>query len=181
MFAVSLSRCQAARYGSLARLTEGIVIMQHEFLIRQDDLSGAETRALLALHLAGMRAHSPQDNVFALDVSALQASEVTVWSVWCGDRISGIGALRQFDATGGEVKSMRTHPAFLRQGVGRMVLDRIIAVARQRGLRRLSLETGSGVAFEAAVAFYRQAGFQEGSAFSEYRPNAFSRFFHLIL
>lgn len=156
-------------------------MVQHEFLIRQDDLSGTETQALLALHLAGMRANSPQDNVFALDVSALQVPEVTVWSVWCGDRIAGIGALRQFDAMGGEVKSMRTHPAFLREGVGRMVLDRIIAAARQRGLRRLSLETGSGAAFEPAVVFYCQAGFQEGSAFGEYRPNAFSCFFHLSL
>ncbi|MGC9271147.1 hypothetical protein [Acidiphilium sp.] len=62
-----------------------------------------------------------------------------------------------------------------------MVLDRIMATAKQRGLRQLSLETGRGIAIEPAAPRYRQAGFQEGSAFGERRSKAFSRFFHLSL
>jgi putative acetyltransferase len=54
------------------------------FEIRKDDLSGEATRALLAIHLAGMHANSPPGSVFALDLSGLQVPEVTVWTVWQG-------------------------------------------------------------------------------------------------
>ena len=46
--------------------------------IRRDDLSGDATRNLLRLHLAGMHESSPPGHVFALDLSGLQAPEVTV-------------------------------------------------------------------------------------------------------
>ena len=81
------------------------------FEIHEDDLSGEQTRALLALHLAGMHANSPPGSVFALDLSGLQAPEITVWSVWDGNALLGIGALKVLDGTTGEIKSMRTHPA----------------------------------------------------------------------
>jgi putative acetyltransferase len=45
------------------------------FEIREDDLSDAQTRALLAMHLAGMHANSPPSHVRALDLSGLQARE----------------------------------------------------------------------------------------------------------
>ena len=48
--------------------------------IRVDTMAGSAQRALLAKHLARMHASSPPENVFALDQSALQAPEVTVWS-----------------------------------------------------------------------------------------------------
>jgi putative acetyltransferase len=43
------------------------------FDIREDDLSGEATQALLALHFDGMQETSPPDHVFALDLSALKA------------------------------------------------------------------------------------------------------------
>ncbi|MDH3338701.1 MAG: N-acetyltransferase, partial [Gammaproteobacteria bacterium] len=64
------------------------------FDIRVDDLSGEATRALLALHLAGMHADSPPGHVFALDLSRLKVPCVTVWSAWDGSAIAGIGALK---------------------------------------------------------------------------------------
>lgn len=150
-------------------------------LIRQDDLSGAATRALLALHLAGMHESSPPGHVFALDLSGLQRPDVTVWSAWEGEAICGIGALRRLDPQAGEVKSMRTHPAHLRKGVAAAVLERIIDDARARGLRRLSLETGSGPAFEPALALYRKRGFTDGGSFGDYVRSDFNQFLHLDL
>jgi hypothetical protein len=76
--------------------------------IREDDLSSDATQALLRMHLAGMHTNSPPGHVFALDLSGLKARDVTVWSAWEGNEICGIGALRQLDASCGEVKSMRT-------------------------------------------------------------------------
>jgi putative acetyltransferase len=149
--------------------------------IREDDLSGEPSRALLRFHLAGMHGNSPPGHVFALDLSGLKAPNVTVWSAWSRGRIAGIGALKDLADGTGEVKSMRTHPDFLRQGVGAALLEQIITAARVRGMSQLSLETGSGPAFEPALALYRKRGFVPGEAFSDYVRSPFNQFLHLTL
>ncbi len=151
------------------------------FELRSDDLSGAATRELLALHLRQMHANSPPGSVFALDLSGLQGADVDVWSAWRDGRIAGIGALRTLADGNGELKSMRTHPDFLRQGVAAALLEHIIATARGRGMSRLSLETGSGPAFEPALALYRRRGFVPGPAFGDYSASDFNQFLHLAL
>jgi putative acetyltransferase len=149
--------------------------------IRDDDLSTEATRHLLALHLAGMHANSPPGSVFALDLSGLLEPTVTVWSVWEGDAIAGIGALKAIGNSVGEIKSMRTHPDHLRKGVATVLLDHIIDVAQSRGYTRLSLETGSGPAFDAALALYRKRGFVDGDAFGSYVRSEFNQFLHMEL
>ncbi|MEK7455869.1 MAG: GNAT family N-acetyltransferase [Pseudomonadota bacterium] len=151
------------------------------FDIRQDDLSGAPTRALLAIHLAGMQAESPPESVFALDLSGLQQPGICVWTAWDGDSIAGVAALRDLGSGQGELKSMRTHPDHLRRGVAAALLRHIIGQARQRGMTRLSLETGSGPAFDPALTLYRRNGFGNGEAFGDYRASAFNQFLHLNL
>ena len=151
------------------------------FHIREDDLSSEPTRALLALHLAGMHASSPPGHVFALDMSGLRVPEVTVWSVWNDTEIVGIGALKVLNDGTGELKSMRTHPDHARRGVAALLLDHIIIEAKLRGLTRVSLETGIGPAFDPALALYRKRGFVDGEAFSEYQRSAFNQFLHLSL
>jgi putative acetyltransferase len=153
----------------------------HEPEIREDDLSGEPTRALLRLHLENMHAKSPPGSVFALDLSGLKAPGVTVWSAWTGGRVVGIGALRDLGDGTGELKSMRTHPDFLRRGVGAALLEHVITVARARGMTRLSLETGSGPAFAPALALYRRRGFVDGEPFGDYERSAFNQFLHLSL
>jgi putative acetyltransferase len=149
--------------------------------IRKDDLSGDATRALLALHLAGMHDTSPPGSVFALDLSGLCVPEVTVWSAWHGEAILGIGALKELGDSAGEIKSMRTPPDHLRKGIATALLEYIIGDARKRGLRRLSLETGSGPAFEPALALYRKRGFTDGEAFANYERSSFNQFLHIEL
>lgn len=128
-----------------------------------------------------MHANSPPGHVFALDLSGLKAPGVTVWSAWRGGEIAGIGALKDLGGGAGEIKSMRTHPDHLRRGVGAAILDRIIAEARGRGWTRLSLETGRGPAFDAALSMYRTRGFENGGAFSDYVASDFNQFMHLEL
>jgi putative acetyltransferase len=151
------------------------------FTIREDDLSGAATCSLLTFHLQQMHAHSPAGSVFALDLSGLKAAHVTVWTVWRGEQIVAVGAMKAFGDATAELKSMRTHPDHLRQGAAAALLEHIIAVAKVRGLRKLSLETGSGAAFEAALTLYRRQGFQAGEPFADYTRSAFNQFFHLSL
>ena len=151
------------------------------FDIREDDLSGDEVRGLLALHLAGMHATTPPEHVFALDLSGLTVPEITVWSVWNGPELAGIGALKALGEGAGEIKSMRTAPAHLRKGVAAALLAHIVGEARRRGYGRLSLETGRGPAFEPALALYRSRGFQSGGPFGDYAASDFNQFMHLDL
>ncbi|MBO9668957.1 MAG: GNAT family N-acetyltransferase [Sphingobium sp.] len=152
--------------------------------IVSDDLTGATTRALLTFHHQAMHAVSPPGTAFALDLSGLQQPGITVWTVRDGEAVLGIGALKVLPDGTGEVKSMRTDPDHLRKGVARFMLEHIIAEAKARGLSRLSLETGTGPDFEAALTLYRRRGFIEGEAFGDYTAVAdsgFNRFFHLDL
>ena len=151
------------------------------FTIVEDNLSGPQTLALLELHLRGMYETSPPEAVFALDLSGLRDPAVTVWGAWDGERLAAIGALKMLGSDEAEVKSMRTHPDFLRQGAAAALLDHVIETARGRGVHRLSLETGRGPAFEPALAMYRRRGFADGGSFSDYQPNDFSQFLHLAL
>jgi putative acetyltransferase len=149
--------------------------------INEDDLSGKEIRALLETHFAGMLASSPKDSCHFLDFEGLKAPGVTFWSIWDQDRLLGCGALKQHDTDLGEVKSMRTHADHLRKGAGAAMLVHIIASARERGLKQLSLETGSSPAFNAAHALYLRHGFTYCRAFADYKEDPFSRFMTLKL
>jgi putative acetyltransferase len=150
--------------------------------IVRDDLSGEATRDLLRLHLRQMHESSPPGTSFALDLTGLQSADVMVWSGWLGPSIAGVAALKDLGNGCGEVKSMRTHPRFLRQGVAAQLLEHIIRVAQDRGMHRLSLETGSGPAFEPALALYRRRGFMSGPAFGSYpSDSSFNQYFHLDL
>jgi putative acetyltransferase len=150
-------------------------------VIKPVDFADDQIRTLLIRHLAGMHASSPPGHVFALDWSGLQAPEISFYALWEDDALLGFGALKELGPRAGEIKSMRTADAHLRRGVATAILDHILAEARRRGYARLSLETGSGAAFDAAVTLYRKYGFVEGEAFGGYEKSAFNQFFHLDL
>lgn len=146
------------------------------FEIRKDDLSGPEIALLLQEHLASMALHSPPESVHALDLDALRAPEVSFWSVWKGLELAGCGALKELDAYHGEIKSMRTASKHLRAGVAAALLEHILSVARKRGYRRLSLETGSMEAFAPARALYCRYGFELCEPFADYVEDPYSVF-----
>jgi putative acetyltransferase len=150
-------------------------------LIRADALDGAPTRALIARHLEIMRGASPPESVHAFDVDALRASDVTFWSAWFGDEIAGCGALKQLDASRGEIKSMTVAESFRGRGVGRAMLDHIMNEARARAMTSLWLETGSSAPFAAAIRLYERAGFVRTASFDGYVDDPFSIFMTRLL
>jgi XTP/dITP diphosphohydrolase len=149
--------------------------------VRSADYGNASLRELLQQHLAGMQSHSPPGHVHALDLSGLQRPDVALFMALDGDVVVGMGALRALDARHGEIKSMRTRDGWLRRGVAARLLEHLLAVAAARGYRRVSLETGSGPAFEPALALYRRRGFVSGAAFGDYVASDFNQFMHLEL
>ena len=144
--------------------------------IREDDVRGPEILALLEEHLADVARHSPPESVHALPVDALRAPEVTVWTAWRSGELLGCGALKELDPGHGEIKSMRTAPAHLRQGVGSSILEHLIREGRRRSYRRLSLETGSMDAFAPARRLYLRFGFEPCPPFADYHPDRYSIF-----
>lgn len=149
--------------------------------IRTIDFEDAQVQALLRLHLAGMHANSPPGAVHALDRGGLDKPGVHFIGAWRNSALMGFGALKRLSADHGEIKSMRTAEAFLRQGVGGAILEHLLSHARANNMRRVSLETGSGPAFAPALALYRRRGFVDGPPFGEYTPSRFNQFLHLDL
>jgi putative acetyltransferase len=150
-------------------------------ILKPGDFDDERIKALLARHLESMHTNSPPGHVFALDWSGLQKPEISFYALWEGEELLGFGALKELDSRSGEIKSMRTADAHLRKGVASRILDHIIVESRTRGYTRLSLETGSGPAFEPALALYRKRGFTEGGAFGDYEKSPFNQFLHLDL
>ena len=144
--------------------------------IRLDDLRSPEVIGLLNEHLHSMAQHSPPESVHALDLDGLRQPEVSFWSAWDGAELLGCGAIKQLDATHGEIKSMRTASAHLRKGVAAALLQHILVEAGKRRYRRLSLETGSAPAFAPARSMYARFGFVPCEPFADYVPDPYSVF-----
>lgn len=149
--------------------------------IEVDDPARPDVLALLEEHLRNMHELSPPESVHALDVSRLKTPDITFWSVREGGVLLGCGALRQLSPDHGEIKSMRTPAALRRRGAGRAVLEHILAEAKRRGYARLSLETGTPAAFDAARRLYESVGFRECGPFGDYRLDPYSVFMRLDL
>jgi putative acetyltransferase len=142
--------------------------------IRSGGLDRPEVEALLREHLLDMHRHTPPESIHALDLEALRAPAISFWSMWDGDELMGCGALKELDPQHGEIKSMRTAQGHLRRGVARRLLEHIVAEARRRRYRRLSLETGSMAAFAPAHRLYAEFGFRSCGPFADYAedPNS---------
>ena len=76
---------------------------------------------------------------------------------------------------------MRTAAVHLRKGAARAMLEHVVAEARRRGYRRLSLETGTAPAFEPAHRLYASAGFVPCGPFADYVDDPYSCFMTLEL
>lgn len=142
--------------------------------IRLDDLRGSEIAELIGEHLHSMTLHSPPESIHALDLEKLRQPDISFWSAWEGTELLGCVALKELDPQHGEVKSMKTSSKHLRKGVARNLLEHLIAEAKKRGYKRLSLETGSMEAFEAAKRLYVLFGFGYCDPFADYKedPNS---------
>jgi len=150
----------------------------HKIVVTQDDLSDGNIIRLLQEHREEMLKHSPPENVHALDVSQLTATNITFWSAWLrnGDvnEFAGCGALKDLGERHGELKSMKTRPQFLRKGVAQALLNHILQRAEVLGFERISLETGTQAVFQPAHALYMRNGFENCEPFGDYESASVS-------
>ena len=149
--------------------------------ITEGGLDDPRVQALLAHHFHTARAETAPGSAHALDLSGLKSPDIRFWSVWDDDQVIGVGALKRLSETDGEVKSMHTAQSSRRKGVGSAMLRHIVAAARQMGLSRVSLETGSWPYFEPARELYRRHGFVDCPPFGDYVVDPNSVFMTLAL
>ncbi|RPI53395.1 MAG: N-acetyltransferase [Acidobacteria bacterium] len=64
-----------------------------------------------------MKSVSPPESKHALDLEGLRKPDITFWTVWENHQLVGCGAIKELDATHGEIKSMRTSASHRRKGV----------------------------------------------------------------
>jgi putative acetyltransferase len=149
--------------------------------ISVDDPRRADVRALLERHLAFALSTTPPEHSFALDVDGLLDPAITFFSFRADGGLLGVGAIKQLDPGHGEIKSMHTVQAARGRGVGRAMLSHLLDVARSRGYRRVSLETGTMAEFAPARALYESAGFIACGPFADYQPSVDNCFMALPL
>jgi putative acetyltransferase len=138
------------------------------FVIEVDDPRRDDVRALLEQHLAFARGVSRPEDVYALDLDGLLDPAVTFFSVRDDGELLGVGAIKLLDPEHAELKSMHTAHAARRRGVGRALVQHVLALAAERGVRRVSLETGAGEAFAPARSLYAAEGFVPSGPFADY-------------
>jgi putative acetyltransferase len=149
--------------------------------IAADDPRKPEVQALLERHLAFALAQTPPEHSFALDVERLLDPAITFFSSRAHGSLLAIGAIKRLGPHHAEIKSMHTAEAARGCGIGRAMLTHLLDVARSRGFRRVSLETGTTAAFAPAWALYQSAGFVPCGPFAGYAPTEDNLFMTLEL
>lgn len=92
---------------------------------------------------------------------------------------AGCVALRPHENNISEMKRLYVRPDYRGKGVGRMLVDRIIAEARLIGYERMRLDTIAST-MKDAIALYRRRGFKEIPAYRE-NPIAGALYLELVL
>ena len=136
--------------------------------ISVEDLLSEEMLHILQAHLDFCPATTPLEHVYALDASKLKAPDITVFGARLSGRLVGVGAIRILNQDHAELKSMHTLAHARGQGIGMSLVLYIENFAKERGISRLSLETGANDAFKPARDLYASLGFVSSDAFGEY-------------
>lgn len=143
----------------------------------QDDV-----RDLVAHLNAHLLPLSPLEFQFKMTVEQMADSDTTLFVARDeAGRAIGMGALKIHGPQLGEVKRMFTRPEVRGQRVGRHLLERIVGLARERGLAKVMLETGTGDGMAEAHRLYTRYGFEPRGPFLDYPESEWSAFFELKL
>ncbi|MFJ8894945.1 GNAT family N-acetyltransferase [Leifsonia sp. NPDC102414] len=156
--------------------------MPPTLVIARADFASPALREFLQAHLDDIEPTAPPESRHALDLAALQAPHVRLWTARDGETIVGTAALAALEEPGHEeLKSMRTDPERRGEGIAAALLEFVLGDARERGVERVSLETGSMAFFAPARRLYARAGFVESGPFGSYTDDPNSAFLTLAL
>ncbi len=148
----------------------------------ETDAHRQAARSLIGEYLAWVAGVAQERYGIRFDVEAMLRSDLAdgsglrppagrmVLVVWQG-RPVGVGALKVLAPGTGEHQRMYLQPAARGRGAGRLLLQRLVADARQLGLGCLRLE--SLKALEAAHGLYRSVGFVDIDPYADNSMRAY--------
>ena len=67
---------------------------------------------LLVKHFIELKSESPEGSAHVLDIAGLKDPTIKFWSLWEGEELMGVGALKFIDKKHGEFKSIRVNDKF---------------------------------------------------------------------
>jgi putative acetyltransferase len=149
--------------------------------IKPGNLDDPRVIKLLNTHVTTARGQTAPGSAHAIDHDGLRSPNVSLWTVWVGEDLVSVGALRRLSPDHSEIKSMHTAELARRTGAGSALLRHLIEIAKADGVTRLSLETGSWPYFAPARSFYARHGFVECPPFGDYVRDPNSVFMSLEL
>lgn len=150
-------------------------------MIAPADFDDPALTAFIAAHHADLAPTAPPESQHALGVDELRAPGVRLWTLHEDGELLGTVALAGLELGHEELKSLRSAPHARGRGVGKRLLAFALDDARARGVRRVSLETGSQDFFVPSRALYAAQGFVECEPFGTYVADPNSTFFTRIL
>lgn len=116
----------------------------------------------------------PPEGHFGTDIAGLKAPDVTFVVARRGDVAEGCGAVKWFGDGTAELKRIFVADTARGLGLGRRIMSGLEAIAAERGVKTLYLETGP--LNTEAVAMYRRLGYVECGPFADYAANPYSLF-----
>ena len=145
----------------------------------ENNFDNAEVNHLLTKHFIELRSVSPDDSCHVLDIKGLKDSSIKFWSFWDNNQLIGCAALKFLDDKHGEFKSIRVEDNSRGKGVGEKIISHLIEVAKNEGIKRLSIETGAGDFFKSARKLFKKFGFKTCRPFADYKEDPNSCYFDL--
>jgi len=147
----------------------------------EGNFDNPEVDELLTKHFVELKAASPVGSAHVLDIAGLKDESIKFWSLWQNNMLMGCGALKFLDKEHGEFKSIRIHDNFRKMGNGISVINHLINEAKKLNIKKLSIETGSGIFFKPARKLFNQCGFELCSPFAHYKEDINSVYFTKVL
>ena len=145
----------------------------------ENNFDHPEVNDLLIKHFIELRSVSPEGSAHVLDIPGLKVSSIKFWSLWDENQLIGCGALKFLDETHGEFKSIRVADKFRGKGAGEKIISHLIAEAKKIGIKKLSVETGTGEFFSSARKLFQKFGFKKCEPFAHYKEDPNSCYFNL--
>tara|TARA_A100001011_G_C14144317_1_gene771155 strand:+ start:106 stop:561 length:456 start_codon:yes stop_codon:yes gene_type:complete len=145
----------------------------------ENNFDNAEVNHLLTKHFIELRSVSPDDSCHVLDIKGLKDSSIKFWSFWDNNQLIGCAALKFLEDKHGEFKSIRVEDNSRGKGVGEKIISHLIEVAKNEGIKRLSIETGAGDFFKSARKLFKKFGFKTCRPFADYKEDPNSCYFDL--
>ncbi len=143
----------------------------------EGNFDNSAVNELLNKHFIELRSVSPAGSTHVLDIEGLKDHTIKFWSFWDDNDLIGCGALKFLEKDHGEFKSIRVSDKFRKKGKGEKIFYQLIEESKKLQIKKLSIETGTGIFFESARKLFIKCGFKSCPPFAHYKEDPNSCFY----